>query len=517
MCCLLLTVVVNIFIHQHVLDFTAKVVLGEMTLEKNSQFLSVWEDSPIVPRLRVFIYNYTNHEDFLAGSVDKIKVEELGPFSYSAIPKKRIYSWEAGKITFRSKTVYHFLNEESALNALNTTIVVPNILLLSGMLKTDVKQYDSFIKENVVWPVLTSTNLKDNVFLKLTVNEFLFGYEDELACLEQDARGEEAFADDFFSSINKRKKRSENMSRTYLREDGRCLFGTLVNQNNTWGPEITALTGTRENPYTKGSITSIDRRPNFEVWPPESSCDTLSYSLEPSALPPIPQNLSHLEVYLGVLCRSVHFRASPRRRNREGISTIKFTPSPTTFTSEDKGCYRRSDESFPFISGVMNVRPCTQGTPIAVSFPHFLHGNWTHISGLIENMSPPTAALHESYFEMEPTLGIPLAIQIRFQVQLMVEPDESFPPLAKLPHPYLLPLFWAQEGFDSRTEGINFTVIKLALLLPKLTSLVLFPAAVFLMSSLMSLCIVSKMSNLGHYSIVPREESRAKYVAGRQS
>ena len=51
------------------------------------------------------------------------------------------------------------------------------------MLKTEVREMSDFVKQSVVWPILTSTERK-SPFLRLKVSEFLWGYEDELACLD---------------------------------------------------------------------------------------------------------------------------------------------------------------------------------------------------------------------------------------------------------------------------------------------------------------------------------------------
>ena len=50
------------------------------------------------------------------------------------------------------------------------------MILMSGMLKSEVKELGTFLKQNVVWNMLQSTG-RQSPILKLTVNEFLWGYE----------------------------------------------------------------------------------------------------------------------------------------------------------------------------------------------------------------------------------------------------------------------------------------------------------------------------------------------------
>ena len=73
------------------------------------------------------------------------------------------------------------------------------------MLKTEVRPLSNFLKQSVVWPILTSTDVK-TPFIRLKVSEFLWGYEDECACLETSSNDKESeydpfgsFGDDFFA------------------------------------------------------------------------------------------------------------------------------------------------------------------------------------------------------------------------------------------------------------------------------------------------------------------------------
>lgn len=41
-----------------------------------------WIDSPIQPLIKVYIFNYTNIDDYMSGRDKKIKVQEVGPYVY---------------------------------------------------------------------------------------------------------------------------------------------------------------------------------------------------------------------------------------------------------------------------------------------------------------------------------------------------------------------------------------------------------------------------------------------------
>ena len=74
-------------------------------------------------------------------------------------------------------------------------------------------------------------------------------------------------------------------------------------------------------------------------------------------------------------------------------------------------------------------------------------------------------------------------MQIRFQVNLLVRRDEAFPPLANLQQNMtVLPIFWAQEGYDTVPDS-TLTMMEIAILGPSLAAggliliLLLFGAA----------------------------------------
>ena len=69
------------------------------------------------------------------------------------------------------------------------TVLVLNMVLFSGMLKSEVQGLPDFGKQYGVWPLLNSIGRKEPV-LKLTAREFLWGYEDELACIQEDIQGQ---------------------------------------------------------------------------------------------------------------------------------------------------------------------------------------------------------------------------------------------------------------------------------------------------------------------------------------
>ena len=153
-------------------------------------------------------------------------------------------------------------------------VVMPNMVMFSGMLKSEVQQLPDFAKKFVVWPLLNSKGRKKPV-LKLTARQFLWGYEDELACIKEDfasksptselqSEGDDWFSDDddFFGGNDFFEEHEEDGSfgeesaqpeekpqfvakPKYRKEHtGKCMFGVLAAKNGTWSQPVTARDGT---------------------------------------------------------------------------------------------------------------------------------------------------------------------------------------------------------------------------------------------------------------------------------
>jgi len=322
----------------------------ELALTPDTHMLRLWSDPPLTPKLKVFVFNVTNPDEILAGKVPI--VQELGPYVYSG-------SENGSVVNFRSKTLYKFLPEESP-NLDSDVVVLPNLVMMTGMMKPEVRSQMSFIKKNVVWPLLMSDGHK-TPFVKVSVAEFLWGYKDDLACItEPDTRQAEAeveadWGDDFWSDeqpneaaklnplIPEKKKQKFVKSRNFRRPDGRCMFGVLAEKNSTWEGTVSMLSG-KGCLGDKGKIVDIDGATSFDIWERDSKCDLIAGSQEPSATPPVrssSSSSSSLDLFIGIMCRKLRLFYSKDVNYTDTITTKRFTPEKSTFDLADarNDCY----------------------------------------------------------------------------------------------------------------------------------------------------------------------------------
>ena len=354
--------------------YLEQMVRHQSKLVSGTAFFESWTNPPFTPRLKINIFNVTNHQNFLLGK-ERLHIDELGPFTYEVKRINKVESWNSDKsvVNFRTKANYRFLPEESIMSD-QVKVIMPNTLFLSGMLNTLTRDKHEFLKKNFVWPMLTSTGFtEDDAFQKLSVDEFVWGQENDLACVTAtESEEEDEFFDDFDNLDEDMKQGPRIPPPNFLRHDGKCMFGALAHKNDTFDHLMSIHTGL-EDISKKGTIVSRDGYRYIGAWKEGSDCDRIEGKLEPSALPP-PSGKS-LDIFMGIICQSVRLQNLANLTD-SGIALVKYSASPDTFSSRshDRHCLVKKDD--PVLpDGAMYIRKCTQGSPMAVSFPRFLYAD----------------------------------------------------------------------------------------------------------------------------------------------
>ena len=152
--------------------------------------------------------------------------------------------------------------------------------------------------------------------------------------------------------------------------------------------------------------------------------------------------------------------------------TIQDIPVTRYEAEEDSlhqaACYC-PEPSLCLPSGYLSLESCYPDIrpPLAVSFPHGLH---SPTNPLLTYTPAPDYEKHNIYLDINNQLGVPLAVQVNFQLSAILRPDLAFPILDKINTTRLVPLFWASEGFHSPSDWM-VSQTKLALRLPGALSL----------------------------------------------
>jgi len=103
-----------------------------------------------------------------------------------------------------------------------------------------------------------------------------------------------------------------------------------------------------------------------------------------------------------------------------------------------------------FPSGIFDLSACHYGTPIFLSFPHFLNADTYYletVSGL-----KPNSSIHQTYLDIEPITGSPVDFAARLQLNVFVNPSKAMSKYRKMPK-IIFPVFW-QEFTIHMTQDI---------------------------------------------------------------
>jgi len=454
----------------HLEDLIRGIVLAYTALIPGGPMFSAWLTPPIVPHLSVYVFNITNPEEVLVG-LDPI-TEELGPYVYSAQHIRTLVPESPSSpssLSFRSRTLYKFQRELSA-GGEEDPLTVLNMVMLTGFNK--VKHQMSVVKA-MARPVLTSVG-RGKPVLKVTVGGFLFGYEDELACItdplgpilgvgddDDDDDDDDSWGDDWDDEEGWRRRRRKREIPSYRDASGACLWGILRDLNNTEHETVRINTGTT-NYRRKGGILGVDDREVFGAWEKGSTCDRLTDSIEPSTLPAsLPQSFS---LMVPVMCRKLQMQAR-YSHSIEGVDVTRYTVDKDSM-KQDK-CYCPQPEVTPCLpDGYLHLEPCYPdiSPPMAVSFPH---GLYSPAPRMLTHTPKPDPSKHEIYMDVNRELGVPMGVHVSFQLSALLQPDPAFPLLENVNRTKLVPLFWATEGFSTPTPWMVSTT-NLALSLPSL-------------------------------------------------
>ncbi|GCB81734.1 hypothetical protein scyTo_0021451, partial [Scyliorhinus torazame] len=134
---------------------------------------TVWQDVPIPFYLAIYFFHIENPDAILNG--EKPSVAQRGPYVYREYrPKGNVTFHENYTVSYRSYRQFHFVPERSIGNE-SDELVLPNMLALGAGILAE--QFSPLMK------VMFNAAMKEfnqTAFFKKTVNDIMWGYDDEL-------------------------------------------------------------------------------------------------------------------------------------------------------------------------------------------------------------------------------------------------------------------------------------------------------------------------------------------------
>lgn len=433
-----------------------ELILNSMlTMKPNSLVFSLWQKPPIDVYLKVYIFNITNAEEFLKGGVP-LKVAEVGPYVYKEDLENTNVTWhEDNTISFYPKRTITFVPEMSIANPEMDVVYVPNVPFL-GVTST---LHDAGFLVNFPLARLTGL-LNTKPILNITVHEYLWGHEDSLISL---ASGivpnfinfrKFGLLDRMYDEGNNKVRLNIKRKKDMLNEEGRYL--SIESFNNQHG---LSQWGYRE---PEGN----------ETYPENTICNRLRGCVEGTLFPPFLDPRAKFRVFRKSFCRPIPIEFKEKVWLEEGFEGYLYTTSKDFLDSAaenpDNKCYCRNPKKC-LRRGLSDMTPCYYNIPAAMSLPHFLNAD-PDLSWNIVGLKPDPEQ-HEARIILQPSIGIPVRVNSRIQINLVMYPtiyNSKVQPFNDM----TVPLFWTDLYIPELTGHLMFIVKMILIVGPMIFTVV---------------------------------------------
>lgn len=137
----------------------------------------LWLFPPLDVYINVYMFNYTNVDEFTSGRAKKLHVQEVGPYVYKEVLSNHnvTYNENNNTITFIPKREYVLALERSVGDPKVDRIRAPNIPLMGvTTLAASMSMFAALGLSAV------TRQLDSQPMLNISVHEYMWGYEDRL-------------------------------------------------------------------------------------------------------------------------------------------------------------------------------------------------------------------------------------------------------------------------------------------------------------------------------------------------
>ncbi|KAJ8724661.1 hypothetical protein PYW08_016135 [Mythimna loreyi] len=402
-----------------------------MDLREGSFLYNMWENPTYQLRSEMWVYNYTNVQEYLDNTEKVLRVKEVGPFMFQEMRTNeniRIDK-ERGVMTMNPKLRLKFLPELSVNSLENVTVKIPNIALIAmSTLLADKLGYLPNAGAYYSMSLLGSKLFKD-----LTIQEMFWGYDDPIVKI----------ANTFLPG--------------WIDFEKIGLLDRFYAQKLEWS-EVELKNRSRRYSLNSWDNTTGLLEQGFTDLESSTPCNRIKGSFEGLMLPANYEKGRNITIFRKQACRNYPFIFTGEKTSDQGLTSYLYSMDSTAFSSTSPFACNCSNECPP--EGFVDVSSCYYGFPISLSKPHMMDTDpvqQAYFDGL-----KPDPVKHTSHFELEPVLGAPLSFSIKIQINLSVRMSEGNP-ITKPLRDKVLPLMWLSMFCEAPPSDV-VTMLRLRLI-----------------------------------------------------
>ncbi|XP_037960822.1 protein peste [Teleopsis dalmanni] len=456
----ILFIIAGVLLYINWIDIFTRMRGKEMALSPTSPAYPNWKVSPLPLYLDVYLFNWTNPEDFYVGSKRKPKVEQIGPYRFREKPDKVDIEWHTSNvsISFRKKSLFYF-DANSSRGSLEDKITSVNTVAHTAALRAK--------NENIFQKLLLKKGLqlfKQGVSITKTAEEWMFkGFIHPLVNMGKIAS---QFSDDF-------KVPYDRIGYFYTRNDSAYYDG-----------HFNMFTGA-DDVHKMGQIHTWNHMTHNGVFPDQ--CGEVKGSMGEFFPPNLTTN-DTIYIYLPDLCRAIPLDYTETVKIH-GVTAYKFSggrrsiDNGTLYPETKCFCVNGKCEAY----GVINIGPCKYNSSSYTSYPHFYQADPSFLEA-IDGLKPDKEK-HEFFMTLEPNGGLVMDVGGGFQGNYLLEPIAGIPPFNNIERTFM-PLMWAEERVRVSAEiAKDIALVPFIVLLGQILTGMLFAGGIILICWYPTKCI----------------------------
>ncbi|KAH8251459.1 hypothetical protein KR038_000161, partial [Drosophila bunnanda] len=412
----------------------------KLIMSEGGEIFNLWADPPVDLYIKIYLFNITNAEAFLAGR-EQLKVEQVGPYVYKEIMSHKNVTFN--KNNTMSSTPSHPLvwqEEMSGGRREDDEVIMLNIAMLAI---SHLTANHPFLVRMALKTLLAST--KSEPIVRTTAKEFMFGYPSALATLGN------TFLPNWISF-----EKVGLIDRMYDFTTDYETFYTGVPD-----PALSGLYATYRGEKTL---------PQWEG----NHCSNIEYASDGTKFKSFIQPNETVKFFRKSMCRPINL-VSVRRYSeitvfqhillfiqyRVGEEKTYGSLKGYNYVFEDNAfdngvsneankCFCRKGDCQPV--GLIDVTDCYYGFPISLSFPHFMNGD----EGLQQNITGmnPDPNKHSSVFVIQPESGLPLSLSVKVQINMHFKDLSNYHTVAQFSH-LTAPMLWFEIMMPGLPDSLN--------------------------------------------------------------